>query len=176
MSEKQDLNLGQIIHGNPERDAIHVAVAPVIAACELKPGQHIGLLDGEASPGAKKLIGIVDPYLKSNVRRHQKFWMFLYPNTIIGMRHHWKHPDFTYEENSKERAEVRIRQIAQELDVDYEDLISHAQSYLEYGDYWCEGGRFDGVYLPDDFWDSYEILFDVKVPQNEKYSFFSCSC
>jgi hypothetical protein len=40
------------------------------------------------------LIGIVDPFLDQPVRPGEEFWVFVYPNTITGMRHYWQHPAF----------------------------------------------------------------------------------
>ncbi len=37
-----DVKLGSLINGPKVRDAIHVAVAPVVATEKLMPGQHIG--------------------------------------------------------------------------------------------------------------------------------------
>src|ERR1700731_2150845 len=49
--------LGKLVEGDQRRDAIHVAVAPVVAARRLCPGQHVGLLeDGRASDTADTLI------------------------------------------------------------------------------------------------------------------------
>ena len=39
------LNIGQIIEVPRERDAIHIAVAPVVANGPLLPGEAIGLLE-----------------------------------------------------------------------------------------------------------------------------------
>ena len=48
--------------------------------------------------------------------------------------------------------------------------------YLKCGDYMCEGGRWEGVSLPDEFWPAYEIVTGKKVPDGNRGSFFSCSC
>jgi hypothetical protein len=91
--------LGQLItDGDRRRDAIHIAVAPVAAASRLTPGQHVGLI-GEGNvelvgPGERN-IGIVDPFLSAPVEEGQRFWLFLYPGTITGLRHVWTHPEFT---------------------------------------------------------------------------------
>jgi len=87
-----------IIDGDRRRDAIHVAVAPVMAVERLSPGQHVGLVkagDIELVGVCERLIGVVDPFLKGDVEPGQRFWLFLYPNTITGLRHIWTHPVFS---------------------------------------------------------------------------------
>ena len=81
-----------------QRDAIHVAIAPVRAGAELRPGEHVGLMaDGTASWGSKPQIGIVDPFLgeDAHVSRGEWFWLFLYPQTVTSLRHEWTHPAFS---------------------------------------------------------------------------------
>ncbi len=92
--------LGSLIEdGDRRRDAVHVAVAPVTAAERLAPGQHVGLVGdgtehvGPASPDG--CIGVVDPFLPHPVEPGQRFWLFLYPNTVTSLRHYWTHPAFT---------------------------------------------------------------------------------
>lgn len=87
-------DVGNLIDTNDaRRDAIHVAVAPVEAAEDLLPGQHVGLVAGRASAEAES-IGVVDPFLTSPVLKGQRFWLFLYPNTVTSLRHVWTHPAF----------------------------------------------------------------------------------
>ncbi len=90
--------LGQLItNADRRRDAIHIAVAPVTAAAVLTPGQHVGLVagDNEQVGPTDLCIGIVDPYLRQTVEQGQRFWLFLYPNTVTSLRHFWTHPAFT---------------------------------------------------------------------------------
>jgi uncharacterized protein (TIGR02996 family) len=80
-----------------QRDAIHVALAPVQAAEWLSPGQHIGFTQpcNVSLVGAvEETIGVVDPFLTAEVEPGQRFWMFLYPNSVTGLRHIWSHPAF----------------------------------------------------------------------------------
>ena len=90
------LKLGQIIEGEQHRDAIHIAVAPVEAAEQLRPGEQVGLLaDGRASKAAHvALVGIVDPFLRVTVLKGDRFWLWLTPYTITSLRHEWTHPAF----------------------------------------------------------------------------------
>src|SRR4029077_11817181 len=91
--------LGHVIQdGDRRRDAIHIAVAPVTAAVRLAPGQHVGLVreDNVEWVGlCDHAIGVVDPFLAEAVEPGQRFWLFLYPGTITGLRHVWTHPAFT---------------------------------------------------------------------------------
>ena len=90
--------LGQLIEsGERRRDAIHIAVAPVTAATRLAPGQHVGLVQEgnlELVGPCDNNIGIVDPFLEEEIEPGQRFWLFLYPGTITGLRHVWGHPAF----------------------------------------------------------------------------------
>src|SRR5262245_32401756 len=86
--------LGQPPGENDRRDAIHIAIAPVTASGELRPGQHVGPLPGGRFGGVEEPIGIVDPFLREPVRDGQLFWLCLYPYTITSLRHVWTHPAF----------------------------------------------------------------------------------
>ncbi len=90
--------LGHLVDdGERRRDAIHVAIAPVTAATELLPGQHVGFVragDTDTVGESETPVGVVDPFLTAPVRAGQRFWLCLYPNTITGLRHIWSHPAF----------------------------------------------------------------------------------
>ena len=89
-----DVNLGHEPTSEHQRDAIHVAVVPVVASARLYPGQRVAVTGkGEAGPGPDH-VGIVDPFLETVVEERVRFWLYLFPNSISGMRHHWQHPKF----------------------------------------------------------------------------------
>lgn len=97
------VHLGRLVkpEDNAQRDAIHLAVAPVVAAIRLSPGQRISLnVDGKAAP-CDRPIGIVDPFLRGDVLPGQTFYMMLLPYTITGLRHEWYHPAFGLNDSQK---------------------------------------------------------------------------
>lgn len=174
-----NLKIGSIIETPQHRDAIHVAVAPVIALEKLYPGDHIGLKGDKASADAK-WIGIVDPFLKNNVQPGDQFWMFLHPGSITSLRHDWTHPAFEMDSDTlvseRDVSEKWIRTWAATLPAFYEQVLKHAHDYLKYGDYWSEGGRFEGYFVPDEFWKHYQNVTGKEVKENDRGSFFSCAC
>ena len=88
--------LGTLIDDTVGRDAIHLAVEPVFAGEQLFPGQHIGVIDGQAyatNVNLKK-VGIVDPFLTGGIPKGAKFLLVVFPRQITSLRHVWEHPDF----------------------------------------------------------------------------------
>lgn len=76
--------VGTILEADPGRDAVHIALLPVIAPNVLRPG-------------ARLLNGIVDPFLTRDVQPGERFFLFLFPGTVTGLRHVWRHPAFSDE-------------------------------------------------------------------------------
>lgn len=174
-----EAKLGSLIESTAERDAIHVAIAPVIADEAMLPGEKIGLV----APGSDHVVlnpfgqGIVDPFLTRRVQPGERFFMALLPGTVTGMRHHWAHPAFEPPQpNDKEKSVAWLKDAARTLGVDYEDLICEGGS-LETGDYinngehirdeWCE--------IADEFWKHHKIVTGRDVPEGNRGG-FTCSC
>ena len=65
---------------------------------------------------------------------------------------------------------------AANCDVTLDELIEYAKNFVETGEYVCEGARWDGCFLDEDFWDAYEIYTGTKVPPKDRGGVFSCSC
>lgn len=109
--------LGQIITGDgPEirRDAVHIAVIPMIADEELRAGDSVALtadrtrafrrhrsisLWSNENKESEQVtlagsIGIVDPFLITEVKQGERFWLFIYPGQVTTLQHHWTHPAF----------------------------------------------------------------------------------
>lgn len=93
--------LGMIHYKQEKRDAIHLAVEPVIAGMDLPRSEPIGIIDGKAYIAGLYLDGkqipyqgIVDPFLHTNVKAGEKFWFVMKPREVRSLRHVWEHPDF----------------------------------------------------------------------------------
>lgn len=177
-----DVKLGELVDASAQRDAVHVAIAPVIAVERLHPGQHIGFITGnkeKVGSSSLNLIGVVDPFLKEDVLQGQRFWIFLYPKTITSLRHDWSHPAFSATD-LKEDAEKRIREIAAICDMGYDMLMNAAGHWLAYGDYTTQHGyeswRDNFPAYAEEFWKLYSQVTGATVPEDKRENFFSCSC
>ena len=74
---KNSPTIGKLIDKTECRDAIHIAIAPMIAGDDLKPGEHVGLVTNDkASPYIEEKIGIADSFLTKSVTEGQRFWLF----------------------------------------------------------------------------------------------------
>lgn len=172
----ENLGIGKIITTQQKRDAIHVAIAPVVAAQNLRQGQHVTLFGGKAAIQGTKVgyktvttenIGIVDPFLLGPIRAGEPFWLFLYPGSITSLRHEWLHPAFQDKDGLE--AKAWLEHFATTNDLSYEELITIAES--EFGvregqDLYCN--------VPPEFWVFYELATG-KAPLR-KHEYFSCSC
>ncbi len=176
------LKIGQLITDEQQRDAVHMAIVPVVASQKLLPGEHVSFSEGKAYAsriGLQEAIGIVDPFLKRGPGIGDRFWLFLYPGSITSLRHDWTHPSFQDEgpKSEKLKAKIQIESFAKSLGVDYDELMEHASDYVRDDDNcWCEGGRFESVSVPKDFWKNYEAVTGVALPEGHYGHFFSCLC
>lgn len=86
--------LGNTPSSEDQRDAVHIAIVPVVAGEKLFPGQDVGIIDGGLVGRCAKPIGIIDPFLKRSVQRNERCWLLLYPGSITSLRHDWTHHAF----------------------------------------------------------------------------------
>lgn len=186
--------VGELRSGNEPRDAIHIAVAPVIAATHLDPGQTIGFIyrdnTEEVGPCEHAMsVGIVDPFLMKRVHPGDRIWMFLHPNTITSLRHNWTHPAFgsVNEDNHQDEAssEKWLRDFLSTEGPSYEDLIEAVNNGGQTGnggynyvriehDYLSVGGTDAHGDIPPEFWDHVETVVGRKL--SVRPDRFSCSC
>ena len=188
--------IGRILEGTHHRDAIHMAVAPVIAGERLAPGQHVVFVEGskETVRAGEKRLGIVDPFLTDWVEQGQQFWMFIYPNTITSLRHEWVHPAFDEAVPVVDKA-ASMRWMEDFAAKHYshkdewyhgtgrnytaEEIIEAAKDFLLSGDRHVQQGseslRDDTN--PTEFWPHFEAITGMKVAEYHRDQVpFCCTC
>lgn len=189
MSDHQP-QLGKLISAGEQRDAIHIAIAPVVAAVKLEPGSPIGF----AEPGNIELvrpktwadsIGIVDPFLKADVKKGERFFMCMHPRSTTGaIRHSWEHPAFIGAEAARklmgcEESENFIRDWCDENGESYKNVMDAADEFQGTPDgSWNKGNaqvcNNTGAELPDNFWDHWEKVTGRVATHRGTY--FPCAC
>lgn len=190
--------LGTILDETAARDAIHLAVEPIVAGEYLHRGQHVAIDEsGKAVPaetrradGLPRLkgVGIVDPFLNAlQVQPGDRFWLIVYPRTITSLRHVWSHPAFPdlgarpiVDSDRKARSEAWLREYMGNTNFpdDYEDLIAAAvahqavtrgdDTYVEYF-----GREYNGEIDPT-FWD--HVANVTGLVMKRRPTMFSCRC
>lgn len=190
---KQDTQklIGKLLSEDVERDAIHIAVLPGTAGQSLYPGKPVCLskYNTFVAAGYEKPLGIVDPFLDSTVAKGQKCFVFLYPNTVVGMRHHWEHPDVRVYDASTHHAELPDREgskawIQNVFCVDhgfvYQEIMDAAQKYAKRGEYTKDNSEaYKSV--PEEDWEQFWLHFLALTGIEKTEDFYSdapftCSC
>lgn len=192
--------IGKKLTKPQSKDAIHIAVAPVTASETLYPGQQVGFLHGIesdlvcATSPSTTALGIVDPFLTEAVAEGEKFFMFLLPNTVTGMRHEWEHPAFKVPVASAEATipegtttavhdlentinSIRyLEGIAERLGISYNDLLYAGRIWIDEDEYTYENGQnYYGMDFPA-FWHHFGIVTGRDVTSCLNDCPFTCSC
>lgn len=192
-----DLNLNELPGPDAVRDAIHIAVIPLIAGEDIYEGKvklQVGSKDVALRVRADEpAIGIVNPWhpakpgeYYSVVRKGERFYCLLNPGSVTGMRHHFKHPIFDEAPPIQDESELWLRRFAQHWNFDFDTLIENGikvQNATDPYDYWVTA---DGVDLHsaselgedyDLFWEHLENYTGEKVDEEKrKFLGWSCSC
>ena len=184
--------LGKLAREGAKRDAVHVAIVPVTCDEVVVPGEPLAVVDGQVkrlvSANEQPAVGIVDPFLLKQEEIHpgERFYLLLWPGSILSLRHEWTHRAF----DGPEGEDVYwIHSFADLLGVDYDTLISDAGEYVKDTSYYRNMGsnmRYEDADSEDweEFWERYErVSGNPKAREligerggSTSWGFFSCSC
>lgn len=182
--------LGKLLTGGEQRDAIHIAIMPVTSSENwLAPGEKIKFIYGSntivaSAYHSEDAIGVVDPFLEDGIAPGQKFYMFLLPNTITGLRHEWTHPGVDNQPVHTNPSELWLRQFADRWNFNYSEMIEAASGPIDdrWGNYITAQGRdiHSASELGEDhdlFWHHIEVLTGKHFsPEHRNKVGWSCSC
>ena len=204
MSERKKMSdpiLGKLIEEPVERDAVHVAIVPMIAGEPLERGERFRLQYGEKNVALsgiynsdEECVGIVDPFLNVEyVEEGEQFWGMLFPQTVTGMRHHWQHPAFDETEVVEEtdtpnpnpnpnEHEVWLREFADRWNFDFTELIEAGSGIGDQDWVTSRGRNLHHANELDDgdhelFWEHLEGFMEAEFNQEHRNKMvWSCTC
>lgn len=192
-NKTKEAKLGQLITKPGEqnqRDAVHIAVVPMLAVCDLYAAQPIGVNeDGTNADPHAPHVGIVDPFLTAKVKPGETFWLFLFQGSVTTLRHEWTHPAFPVIPHAdikpaggKEESISWLRQYAKRVnnyladdgDKAYETLMEGIRS----GELTYHGTDMHGL---GDLQDADELQRHAQIVLGRpvdwgQFEYFSCSC
>lgn len=189
MSDHTLDTIGKTLQGGERRDAVHFAVAPVMAGGFLKAGEKVNFAPGSTetvvSAGYEgPHVGIIDPFLEDHyVSQGDRCWMFLLPNTITGLRHEWSHPAFENRapepvklDTAKDYSEHWLRGFAERYRGEYDGMVAAAVN----GESYCFGEdiTYEDFYANAEFWEHIENVTGQKfsASKRESNNNFRCAC
>lgn len=177
--------LGQPIDATAQRDAIHVAIAPVVAPVDLQPGQHVDARGNLTPPH----VGIVDPFRTGTICAGDRFYLCLYPNTVTSLRHEWEHPAFKDLHASEKWLRNYVRcncpYDADESDGGYGKFLRRVRDDHEIFYHGSDCHSLGEVEQADELFEHLSVVLGMKVDEawfatspngDEWHSGYSCSC
>lgn len=181
--------LGTFLDAKAKRDAVHIALLPVVSSEEwLSAGYPIRIVYGTEnevkSVPSRISQGVVDPFLTHIIKKGDRFWMFLNPGTIQGLRHEWHQPEIDNRIVPVNESEDWLRRFADKWNFNYNEMISAAASPHEdeYGNYITAQGKdlHSRAELGKDyelFWYHIQRLTAKTFDEEHKQKLsWSCSC
>ncbi len=189
MSDETLKQIGKVPEPGSGRDAVHIAVVPVVAGADLESGCRVGPFDDGTYGWEKtdRYVGIVDPFLPNGVKRGTRFWLFLNPGSITSLRHVWTHPALPDEAVPAEEEESDglpkevvdasrewLVKFAEEHGESFDDVMAWSTKYQETGQ--VEVGDFTWMnYGSDgDFWSHWSVVTGLAIQRSG--NFWTCEC
>lgn len=110
------------------RDAVHVAIVSVRAACAIAPGERCGLNKFNEAVPSQAGPGICNPFLRENVIAGDHFWLVLDQDAVPNVQHVWEHPDVDFAPPTRPPAlNGFLQTLALNIGVTYKQLFDACQ-------------------------------------------------
>lgn len=115
------------------KDAVHVAIVSVRAACFISPGTKCTINEfGEAVAGNGP--GIANPWHKGDINRGDYFWLLLNPTELETVQHTWSHNKFEFNKPTREpQLNSILEEYANEFGVSYQQLMDAIRKVVDSG-------------------------------------------
>lgn len=185
MKENTLEKIGTILDDTAEKDAVHFAVLPVISADDyLFAGTRVRFVTGSTThvkgvKGDASGIGVVDPFITDEIKRGDRFFILMNPNTITSLRHEWTHPALAVvpAEDAVGKAIEWMQEFAHQHDTDYDALVMQAHDALISGDNITFGVDLDYDMIKE-FWANYALATGRTLPTTDEVKLprFGCAC
>lgn len=203
MKNDNRIDIGQLVTSSQQRDAIHIAIIPIMAGEAMNPGTRVTLnkagqaIDaGDCNAG----IGVVSPFLLAPVQPGDVFWLLLNPGTIRTLRHEWSSDVFPLEpvvaiedgymrvsHREVEASATWLRKFAEDnfnegretAEAYYNDMVSSFERAGEEAVFLQVHGSSRSRELQEDFSELQRHLENVigkRLPRNRDNTFFTCWC
>lgn len=179
-------SIGTFLEHDRERDAVHIAIIPVVAGEQLQPGQKVAMVDGKAMKSGHDVVGVVSPYLFRPAEPGERVWLFLWPQTITNMRHRWASPAFPEQGDPAPPEQIGestrwLYKFADDHGANYDDLVQGAASgagctFIGHDQHGPLGnGEIDVD--PVEFWRHVEVVTGCRFSRaHREGTYFGCSC
>lgn len=165
--------------GEAKRDAVHVAVAPVVPNEDMQPGTKVVFLKSGDTVNVRKAekdelpVGVIDPFKLNRAMKGWHCWMLLMPRSIVGLRHEWQHPAFNG--TTEDQSEAWLRALAAKYEYTYEKLVSEAVSGD--GSFFGTDIDYEDFFADADFWHHIETVSGEKLSkQHRENASYRCAC
>lgn len=161
-----DIKLGTTPGPDAQRDAIHIAIIPVIAGGPLNRGSAVTLnSNGHAIIALDNIgIGLIDPFrLEDEVETGSRVWLLLYQAAHTGLE--------------ATEDQLWMSRYAIELGYTYSHVMDAAKKYIDTDGREClfGGDNLDCVDLDPSFWQHYKNITG-RTGEGIMHSFFRCAC
>lgn len=188
--------LGTVHVKDEGRDAVHLAVYQITLGQSISMWNKASKITIRENGRAyvfdeskdTKAYGILDPFIDQELNVGDKVWLVLFPGMITSLRHVWEHNFFP--ESPKETPihdassfsnYPHIENLAAQLEITCDELISHADNYVLTGNYYIGSDEAEGVYANQSFWEEYYrykgATSDIStINEIYKGNFIGCSC